>query len=313
MKQPDPILAHKLKLTSPKFKNSLVGWIRRFVEGLPRGSNARQIEGENFTKKSAALDALAGFIGELPIEDPRLFALAKVAANQPDKPGWSGRQDFEPTLSQRRLFYQQGLGAPIAPETTLMHLVLAGLHDTLAAHTRARQQLENESKQADVARTAAEAKVEPLAEVEAERTRLTGKLDAAQQQIAKLQERAVDLEGFLVASGDNGAARRQKVEGQTGIYQALSREYGLVYEIGYNDAEGKQRWRRLDPDASIEAARRLRRQLAGQPHEPDPADVDGSGDDAAEDVLSGDADPAEASQDAGDQETTPEPVAAGGE
>lgn len=299
MNEPHPIVASKLTLTNPRFQRSLVGWIRRFIDELPRGNNARQVEAERFQRQSAALDTLASFIGEQEVGDPRIFLLAEVAAAQPGEKGWIHHKSFNPTRSQSRIFYGLGLGAPVAPETAFIQLVSAGLADTLRSHTAAHQQLEAERTDAEVARKAAEAKVAPLAEVEAERDRLSRQLEAAGQQTAKLQRRAADLEGFVVAAGDSGDPRRVKVEGETGIYQAPSREHGLIYEIGFSNDEGEQRWKRLGPDASIEDARQLRARLAGQPDDPAQAD-----DDHAE----------EASRAAGDTPgQTTEPVAAGEE
>ena len=112
--------------------------------------------------------------------------------------------------------------------------------------------------------------------------------------------RAADLEGFVAAAGDSGGPRRVLVEGEVGVYQASTSEHGLVYEIGFQNDQGKQRWKRLGPDASIEDARRLRQQLTGQP---DPAQTDGEAAAASQDAGAGDED---------QQTTKPEPVAAGG-
>jgi hypothetical protein len=309
VKQPDPIVASKLTLTNPRFQRSLVAWIRKFVEELPRGDNARQIEAERFQRQSAALDALASFIGEQEVADPRLFLLAEVAGAQPGEKGWIHHKSFNPTRSQSRIFFGLGLGAPVAPETAFIRLVSAGLADTLRDHNIAHQRLEAQRRDADAARQEAEAKVAPLAEAEAERDRLSARLEAAGAQIATLQRRAADLEGFVVAAADTDGPRRVKVEGETGIYQAPSREHGLLYEIGYPDAEGKQRWKRLGPDASLEEARQVRERLAGQPHDPEQGgDTD---DDEAATAEASQGDPGVGD---GDQQTTEaEPVAAGRE
>ena len=311
---PDPVVPSKLVLKTPRFKRAVLGWIDRFVEDLPVADTARQFKAQTATKQAESLRGLRAYLSELDHSDARFFQLAEATGRRLGAKNFGGEPFYDPTPSARRIFYAAGLGAPMPPAATLDLLVSASVADVTREWQAFRGDAERDRKAAIADRDKAEARATELEDAATERTDLAAQLERTQHKLERLQARIADLEGFLAVVTEG--KRRVKVddsEENTGIYQAANKTAGkLVYEVVF-EVDGKQKYHRLPPDASIGEARRMREKLAGQPHDPDPADVDGSGDDAAEDVLSGDADPAEASQDAGDQETTPEPVAAGGE
>lgn len=297
-----PIVRHRLTLPNPRFKRSLIGWIDRFIADLPTAHDpSRQFKVESAEKQAEALGGFRAYLSELEHDDARYFQLAEATGRRVGAKNFAAQPFYEPTPSARRLFYEAGLGAPTPPAATLDLLVSATVADVTREYQAHTGELVQKREAAFADRDKAQARADELEGADTERDALTGQLDRAKQKNERLLARIADLEGFLATIAED--KRRVSVEGETGIYQAPNKEAGqLVYEVGYRE-DGKQRWKRLAPGASIEDARAERARLASQQSDPDPGDAP---DDQA----------AEASQGAGaddDQQTTPEPVAAGQE
>lgn len=305
--EPTPIFDLSLRPNS-RFKARLVAFIRELAEAELPGKD-RQASREHAERRASAQNALAGYINAIPVEDSRLFLLAEVARSLPQMRAWrTSGEPFAPTVTQSRILFALGTSsvAVVDPDATFSELVTAGVADMAALYMVRHRESENAREAAEERAREAEAKVAPLAQVEGELTAERAKSERLQAAVDRLQARASELEGFVGA--ENGPKpRRVHVGGgseNVGVYRSFS-EGVPILEVGYPDAEGKQRWRRLGPDASIEDARRERSRLAGQPHDPehnsDPTD---------EEIIAAEA----ASQGDGDTKTTnPEPVAAGKE
>jgi hypothetical protein len=293
-----PIVRSRLALPNPRFKRALLGWIDRFIAGLPTADNlARQFKAESARRQAEALGGFRAYLSELEHDDPRYFQLAEATGRRVGAKSFAAQPFYEPTPSARRLFYEAGLGAPTPPAATLDLLVSATVADVTREYQSHVGTLEQERKAAFAERDKAQARAAELEAAATERTALAAQLERANRKAERQRARTADLEGFLATIAED--KRRILVEGEKGIYQAPNKEAGqLVYEIGYRE-DGKQRWKRLAPGASIEDARAERARLVDPEH----------GGDADEE--------AEASQDAGagdgDQQTTTEPVAAGQE
>lgn len=308
MKEPGPIFALNLTPTS-RFKSRLVNYIRVFVrDKVPKCGPDQPIRQVTSEGRIAALNALADYIASVPAEDPRLFQLAQVARSLPGVEAWRQGEQFEPTVTQSKMLYALGSRGPtnaIAPEDTFSELVSAGIADMAALHRAGYAEAEENRKAAVKRAEEAEAKVAPLAQAEADLAAERAKAERLQGHVDRLQTQVADLEGFI--GGEGGSKpRRVHVGGgaeNVGIYRAVV-DGAPVLEVGYPDSEGKQRWKRLAPDASIEQARRLRARLAGQPHDPEHGGhTDEEADEASQGAGTGD----------DDQQTTTEPVAAGRE
>ncbi len=183
--------------------------------------------------------------------------------------GRGGNTDtWEPGSLQSDLLGRLGTQGP-APQadTTLNELVAAGVSD-LAEHAAGVQ------AKAFSQRDTALAESDQLRE-QAERVpQLVEQLEEAQAQVNSLTSDNQELEGKVaylrehfqakVEATPSKKARRTKVEGEKGVYFNDTSE-GRVYEIGYPDDEGKQRWKTVGPD--LEEAIALRRELAGKPFE----------------------------------------------
>lgn len=252
------------------FRDGLVNFLERFAAERTAGRD------DHWTRPIAsALGSLADHVRTLPLEDPRFFQLAETHWSMP---GSGRREPFTPTPSQDSILFNlggMGGGVKLGPEETVSLLVSAGLEDLTAICKKNEQRLEHELERAEKRIAEAEAKVEPLERAEVERDderaraeRLEGRLDVLQRQTA-------DLEGFLAAGKDGKQARRVHVGGgaeNAGIYKTLV-DGEFVLEMGWNDSEGKQRWRRLPPHRDIDWARRKRAQLSGAPYVPEPDDT----------------------------------------
>lgn len=283
-----------------RFRDRVVAYIRTFAEEkLPQRGG--QFQMESAERQRAALGSFADFIKGVPKDDPRIFQLSLASHFRAGAEAWKADETFEPSERQLRILFSLGQSPGQAgPEAVFLDFISAGIRDALVEHGKRYGDMSRAVEAAEAAQAAAERRADELAGVEAEADRLRGELEASRAEVAELTDTRKTLEAFLTA-GDSGS-RRKAIAGETGIYETL-RGGRLGLEIGYADSEQKQRWRRLPAGTSIEDARALRKQLAGQPHDPErDGDVD---EDAA----------AEASQDAGDgdgdQPTKPEPVAAG--
>lgn len=297
MKQHTPI--HDLELHNARFRGSLIAHIKQVIAELPPGGNDRQVIEMTTEQRTAALTALANHIGAIEIADARLFQLAEIARAAPGVVGWAHRQDFQPSVTQRQIFGALGRGGEVKDlDRVVGMLISGGVADVLRAHAAHYSEMQRRTDEAIAARKAAEQRVEPLTQTQAD-------LAAAQRRIANLEaevtlrERQLsEAQAFLAAPGSD-RPRRIHVTGETGIYTGLV-DGETRLEIGYPDDQGKQRWKRLNSGASIEDARRMRAKLAGQPHDPEHG---GHTDEEAAEASAGD----------GDQQTTTEPVAAGQE
>jgi hypothetical protein len=298
MEQPTRLLKRTLRPNS-RFKSQLVAYIRDFAREAAASAKPQSVASWTIENRVAALHALADYIASVPTEDPRLFQAAQVAQSIPGV-RWAGREPFEPTVTQSYILFSLGdaarRGNTLAPEQTFSDLLSAGIADIGALHRTHAAEFERKCRAATKRAEEAEAKVAPHEQLEADLVAASEKSATLQAEIDRVQKQLADLEGFTRSN-----PRRVHVGGgeeNKGIYR--SELNGTpVFEIGFTDAEGRQRWRRLDPDASVEDARGLRKRLAGQPYR-DP-EHGGDGDGTADQV--GD-----------EQQTTePEPGAAGEE
>jgi hypothetical protein len=305
MKQHTPIL--DLELHNARFRSSLVNHIKKVIAELPPGGNDRQFVEMTTEQRTAALTALANHVGAIEIADARLFQLAEVARAAPGMTGWLHRQDFQPSVTQRQILGSLGRGGEVKDlDRVVGMLISGGVADVLRAHSAHYTDLRRRTDEAIAAREAAEQKVEPLTQTEADLAAAQSRIANLEAEIALRERQLSEAQSFLTAPGSD-RPRRVHVTGETGIYTGLV-DGETRLEVGYPDDQGKQRWKRLSRGASIEDARRLRERLAGQPH--DPEHGGSTDDDAAPEAP-------EPSQDAGagddDQPTKPEPVAAGQE
>jgi hypothetical protein len=294
MKQHTPIL--DLTLHSARFRTSFVNHIDRVIAELPPGDNARQIEAMMTEQRTGALTALRNHLSQVEIEDARLFQLAEVARSAPGVSGWAHRQDFQPSVTQRQILGALGRGGEVKDLDRVIGLMISGgVADVLRAHAERYADMERRISEANAGRREAEQKAEPLAQTQADLATAQRRIANLEDEVALRERQLSDAQAFVTGPGSE-RPRRVHVTGETGIYTTVV-DGETRYEIGYSDAEGKQRWRRLGPDESVEEARQLRRRLAGQSHKSDRADDDtaaaGDGDD--------------------DKQTTTEPVAAGTE
>lgn len=282
-----------------RFRDRVVAYVRTFAEEkLPQRGG--QFQMESAERQGAALGSFADFIKGVPRDDPRIFQLSLAPHFRAGARAWKADEPFEPSDRQLRILFALGqVRDQAGPEAVFLDFISAGIRDALVEHGELHGKMRQALGEAESARKTAEARADELAGVEAETDRLRGELEASRAEIAELAETRKTLEAFL-AAGDSGS-RRKALADETGIYETLSGGR-LGLEIGFADAEGKRRWRKLPAGASVEDARALRKQLAGQPHDPE-HDGDGGEDTAEASQGAGDGD--------GDQQTTTAPPAAG--
>lgn len=301
MKQHTPI--HDLELHNARFRGSLVNHIKQVIAELPPGDNSRQIVEMTTEQRTAALTALANHIGAIEIADARLFQLAEIARSAPGVTAWLHRQDFQPSVTQRQILGALGRGGEVKDlDRVVGMLISGGVADVLRAHSAHYTDMRRRTDEAIAARQAAEQRVEPLTQTQADLAAAQSRIANLEAEVALRERQLSEAQSFLAAPGSD-RPRRVHVTGETGIYTGLV-DGETRLEVGYPDDQGKQRWKRLGRGASIEDARRLRARLAGQPHDPEHGGrTDEEATEASQDAGAGD----------GDQQTTTEPVAAGQE
>jgi hypothetical protein len=302
MKQHSPIL--DLTLRNQRFRSSLVGHVKTLIAELPRGGG-RDFQEMTSDQREAALTALANHLAQIEIEDARLFQLSEVARSAPGVAGWAHRQDFQPTVTQRQILGALGRGGDVKDLDRVVGLLISGgVADVLRAHATHYAEMEHRTSEAVAGRQAAEKKAEPLPQTQAELAAAQARIATLEDEVALRVRQLSDAQAFLAGPGGK-PPRRVHVTGEKGIYTGLV-DGETRFEIGYPDDQGKQRWKRLSSGESIEDARRLRKRLEGQPHDPEFGGLT-EDEDAAAPQGDGDDDGA------GDKQTTTEPAAAGTE
>lgn len=297
MKQRTPII--DLELHNKRFRSSLVNHIKKVIAELPPGGNDRQVVEMTTEQRTDALTALANHIASIEVSDARLFQLSEIARSAPGVVGWAHRQDFQPSVTQRQILGALGRGGKVQDlDRVVGMLISGGVADVLRAHAEHYGDMQRRTTEANAARQEAEQRAEPLAQTQADLTTARRRIANLEDEVALRERQLSDAQAFIASPGSD-RPRRVHVTGETGIYTGLV-DGETRLEVGYPDDQGKQRWKRLGPGASIEDARRLRARLAGQPHDPEHG---GRTDEEADEASAGD----------GDQQTTTEPVAAGQE
>lgn len=305
LKQPAPDLNLELRPGS-RFPANLVSWIKDHAEGLTGAGSERRQE---------TLTALAGYIAATEKADPRLFLMALATKSAPGMKGWRGDGErWLPSVSQRRLLNVlagYGGGEPMGADDVLTALASAGVNDVLREDTAVVTEALRRQQQAEAEARGLAEKVAPLEQAEADHEAERRRADQLASDNQKLLAQVADLQSFV---GGKGIKRRVAIgdgPANAGIYHALI-DGDLVFEVGFTDDKGVQRWRRLKRGATVEQARQLREGLQGQPYTPDPDNPDLDRDGAGEDDHADEASPGAGDGD-GDQKQTTEPVAAGRE
>jgi hypothetical protein len=233
---------------------------------------AREALGKDGREHVAGLEALADYIAGCSPQDPRMWTLAIIAAIYGDRDRFHGGGKMTGELLSR-LAGEWEVAAP-HQDVTLSELIGAQVSD-LIEHLGSRvgeavkaaelaQNEVRELREQAALGLAADAELKELRELvnvlTAEKGEVEHKLEYVRAHYgpqAEAEERA-----------RKKAARRRRVEGEglTGIY-VVDTPDGEVYEIGFHDADKRQRWKRVGPD--LEEAIELRKELAGKPYEPE--------------------------------------------
>lgn len=306
LEQPGPDLNLELR-PGAGFPANVVSWIKDYAAGLTGlGSERRQ----------ETLTALAGFIAATKKSDPRLFLMSLATKSAPGMKGWRGDGErWLPSVSQRKILNVlggYGTGEPMGADDALTNLASAGVNDVLREDTAVVTEALRRQQQAEAEAKGLAEKVAPLEQTEQDRDAERRRADQLASDNQKLLAQVADLQSFV---GGKGIKRRVAIgdgPANTGIFHALL-DGELIFEIGFTDDKGVQRWRRLKRGATVEQARQLREGLQGQPYTPDPDTPDHDRDGADEDDHGAGAEASQGAGDGdGDQQTT-EPAAAGKE
>ena len=247
-----------LRASSFGFHNRLADYVEgaaSTAEGIALTSNAPI----NMGPHVAALRAFAAYARSLDPDDQSLRALHRLSGASPSGP-------YEPGINQRKLF--SGVASPGttgAPSNDNLMLELVGqaVEDTISLHHDESARLMAEVEQGRAAMGARDREHERRAAAESEldeeraaRTQaearvavLTGQVDYLQSMVA--EEQAGETTRQADAHGKK--ARRVAVAGHTGVYTKPGRDG--VYEIGWIDKDGKQRWEVLGEVTLDEAVR----------------------------------------------------------
>jgi hypothetical protein len=231
----------------------------------------------------AAVSAFLDFLGVRgpSTTDPRIRTLWKIASNM----GTLDDQD-QLTPSQSQIVARLGDMSRKAPpqETTFNEMIMAAVEDyaEFMAEKVGKAQLERDEADQRAAENGPTATRLKELEVQLQEARdvidgLNGDLDEARGQISYFRDRGIEEAAQAeppVPSSDKPKKkpRRTAIEGEDGLYITDSGKL----QIGYIDAESKQRWKTLgNPDdaAEVAAARELRESLSGEPFEPLMADA----------------------------------------
>ena len=224
-------------------------------------------------RQIAALRAVADFLAGADLYDRHMVILGDVSGELAELrgEGAEGRDRFTPTEMQDQLLSWLGSAiAPPPPERTVEELCAAGVRDLANALREKGGEFRAEVHAAEAEATKARAEAAQMAANAAELPAARSEAEGLREELAEAEETIAEFRGFLGKPAPAPAARRIKVEGEAGVYEAETAD-GPVLEINFPDDQGKTRWRRL-PGASLEQARELRAELAGKPVADDDGD-----------------------------------------
>jgi hypothetical protein len=217
----------------------------------------------------AALEKLSDYVTNLDRDDGRLHALWNIAGAR----GIDMDSRYY-DLSEPEQTVVASLGRPIGtpPDESLNSLLAAGVQGALD-HLRHQLAVERGKAEAgDEAKTRLEAANERITELEAERDDLLGRVATTDADASDYRSRYQYLLTMVGGSedGPNGEGasvgkptpqRRKAVEGEPHLYSTVKASGDVVFEVGWRDSDGRQRWKRIGSD--LEEARRLRDELIG--------------------------------------------------
>lgn len=262
---------------------STLGWRlggSEFITGLrshiqAKADNAPQVLGDGAWVRQhvAALRDFDNFLAGLAPDDPRLIILDCVAEERTPRPRFAHEFRFEPTEHQQLLLARLGnSGPPPPPSMTLEELAASAVKDFAEERRAALYAAQAASRAAEERTTALEAELERRVGLDAELDEAQSKIVTLEGELEEQERQQEELRGYLSADGrahspsnDELKPRRTKVDGETGVYYRDTPD-GRVYEIGFPDDKGKQRWKTVGP--RLADAVELRKELAGKPYEP---------------------------------------------
>lgn len=267
----------KMRLTDGAFVEGLRAYVQTKADGAGGLAEGNVAWVRNHV---AALREFDNFLAGLPPDDQRLVALDCIAKKRtPPKRFESWRRPFSPTEKQEVLFARLGTSeSPPRPSLTFDELLAAAVVDLI-------EEARRDETRTSGALADAEARVAELSDALDGHARQGAELEEGRAEIGSLKEEIKELERDVeelrtyVAAGvgkepaqaePEKPPRRTKVDGETGVYFRDSTE-GRVYEIGFPDDTGKQRWKAVGPD--LQEAIDLRQELAGKPYEPEEAEA----------------------------------------
>jgi hypothetical protein len=216
-----------------------------------------------------ALTELADYLVNLDRDDGRLHAFWTISGIR----GLDMDDRFY-LLSEKEQDVASSLGRPlgVTPDAALNSFLDAAVE---GAFDHIKLELTREREKAASAedfKTRLDAANERITPLEAERDALQDRVNVAEADAADFRARYEYVLSMLGPEGDgpNGkgapankpAPRRQRVEGEPHLYSTVKADDSVVYEVGWKDEDGKQRWKRTG--AGLEAARRLRDELTTQ-------------------------------------------------
>lgn len=269
MSQPTTLNA---RLPGVDFVNSLREWVREQADRSERAGG-----GQWTSRQAATIREFDRFLAGLGPENQQLVTLLHLSEERRSIDEAQGRDRFAffPSHKQEMIFARLGTyEGPQPPQTTLDELVFAGVHDYCSGMAATRNQVAAERERADALGAELESAQALQAETLQQGESVASELVEAREEIVELEEIVETLRRHLGDGEEPGEGkpkakpRRTKVEGEgmTGIYTVGAPD-GEVYEIGFPDSDGKQRWRRVGDD--LQEAVSLRAELAGKPYEPE--------------------------------------------
>lgn len=254
--------------------------VEREIVKAQRGAVDDRVAGP---RHLSALCSFSDWLGDRGPDqtDPRTYAIWVLAG------ALRNVDDYTPTHRQSELLARLASTPATVPppDVTFTEFVVSGIEDVIEFLQKEKAAVghERDAAIAEAARNAADAANLAAARAELREATetidgLRGELQEARGESIALRQRASDAgresreTQQLIANGGAGpddapsekAPRRKVIEGEKGLYNTPS---GAL-QIGWQDANGKQRWKTLEHH-DLAAARELRDELSGKPFEPE--------------------------------------------